>query len=53
MFYAENETTLNDKFLSLNNLYEIGCRDMNSNADEVNAIMQEYIDNFKKRTNLD
>ena len=49
MFYAENETTLNDKFLSLNNLYEIGCRDMNSNADEVNAIMQEYIDNFKNK----
>ena len=49
MFYAENETTLNDKFLSLNNLYEIGCRDMNSNANEVNAIMQEYIDNFKNK----
>ena len=49
MFYAENETTLNDKFLSLNNLYEIDCRDMNSNANEVNAIMQEYIDNFKNK----
>ena len=49
MFYAENETALNDKFLSVNNLYEIGCRDMNSNANEVNTIMQEYIDNFKSK----
>lgn len=49
VFYAENETALNDKFLSVNNLYEIGCRDMNSNADEVNLIMQEYIDNFKTK----
>ena len=49
MFYAENETALNGKFLSVNNLYEIGCRDMNSNAAEVNAIMQEYVDNFKNK----
>ena len=42
MFYAANETALNHHFLSANNLYEIGCRDMNANADEVNAIMEEY-----------
>lgn len=42
MFYAANETALNPKFLSVNNLFEIGCRDMNANADEVNAIMLEY-----------
>lgn len=47
MFYASNETALNDKFLSVNNLYEIGCRDMNANADEVNAIMKEYEEKYK------
>lgn len=42
MFYAANETALNQKFLSANNLYEISCRSMNANAAEVNAIMEEY-----------
>ena len=42
MFYAANETALNEKFLSVNNLFEIGCRDMNANAEEVKAIMAEY-----------
>ena len=36
MFYAANETALNQRFLSANNLYEIGCRSMNANAAEVN-----------------
>ena len=40
--YAANETQLNETFLSANNLFEIGCRDKNSNAEEVNAIMAEY-----------
>lgn len=47
MFYAANETALNQKFLSANNLFEIGCRDMNANADEVNAIMLEYETKYK------
>ena len=47
MFYAANETALNEKFLSVNNLFEIGCRDMNSNANEVNAIMAEYDKNYR------
>ena len=42
MVYAANETQLNERFLSANNLFEIGCRDKNANADEVNAIMSEY-----------
>ena len=50
MFYSSNETSLNEKFLSVNNLFEIGCRDMNSNASEVNAIMQEYNDNYKNKS---
>lgn len=40
--YAANETQLNESFLSVNNLFEIGCRDKNSNTAEVEAIMAEY-----------
>ena len=47
MFYAANETALNQKFLSVNNLFEIGCRDMNANAEEVKAIMLEYETKYK------
>lgn len=49
MFYASNETALNIDFLKVNNLFEIGCRDMNANADDVNGIMKEYQDNFKDK----
>ncbi len=42
MIYAANETALNEKFLSVNNLFEIGCREKNANADEVNEIMKAY-----------
>ena len=47
MFYSGNETALNTKFLSVNNLFEIGCRVLNANADEVNAIMAEYDKNYR------
>lgn len=43
MVYAANETQLNEKFLSVNNLYEVGCRDKNANAEEVNKIYEPYI----------
>ena len=52
MFYAANETALNQKFLSANNLYEIGCRDMNANADEVNAIMEEYDTKYRNKADI-
>lgn len=42
MIYAANETALNEDFLSVNNLYEIGCREKNANVDEVNEIMKAY-----------
>ena len=48
MIYAANETQLNERFLSVNNLFEIGERDRNANAAEVNAIMAEY-DPIKKQ----
>lgn len=41
--YAANETQLNESFLAINNLFEIGCREKNANAEEVNAIMAEYM----------
>ena len=52
MIYAANETQLNEKFLSVNNLFEIGERDRNANADEVNAIMKEYEPIKKKADDL-
>lgn len=42
MIYAANETALNERFLSVNNLFEISCREKNANANEVSAIMAEY-----------
>jgi hypothetical protein len=38
LFYASNECQLNEKFLSVNNLFEVGCYEKNSNADEVNKL---------------
>lgn len=49
MFYARNETELNSRFLSVNNLYEIGCRELNSNYPEVKSIMDEYDLNYKSK----
>lgn len=42
MIYAANETQLNEEFLSVNNLFEISCREKNANAAEVAQIMAEY-----------
>lgn len=42
MIYCANETQLNERFLSVNNLFEISCREKNANAAEVEAIMAEY-----------
>ena len=52
MFYAANETALNQRFLSANNLYEIGCRSMNANAAEVNAIMEEYDNKYRNKADI-
>jgi len=43
MIYASNETQINEKFLSVNNMFEVGCRDKNANAEEVNEIYKPYI----------
>lgn len=40
LFYASNECQLNEKFLSVNNLFEIGCYEKNSNCKEVNELLE-------------
>ena len=49
MFYAMNETELNERFLHDNNLYDISNRKLNANADDVNAIMENYELNYKSK----
>lgn len=41
MIYCKNETELNSQFLSVNNMYEIGERERNSNHEEVEKLMAE------------
>lgn len=41
LFYAANESELNETFLRRNNLYEIGERHLNANYDEVEKLMNE------------
>lgn len=40
-FYASNECQLNEKFLSVNNLFEIGSYELNSNAEEVKDLLSK------------
>lgn len=49
MIYCKNETELNSNFLSINNMYEIGERERNSNYAEVEKLMEEgNVDDAKK-----
>ena len=41
LFYAENETELNPGFLAANNLFDISCYEMNSNAEEWRENMEK------------
>jgi len=41
MVYCKNETQLNSSFLSVNNMYEIGERHLNANADVVEQLIAE------------
>lgn len=40
-FYASNECQLNEKFLSVNNLFEIGNYELNANFEEVDALLKK------------
>ena len=52
VFYASNETALNERFLSLNNLFEIGCREKNANYEEVKSIMDDYDKNYRNEADV-
>ena len=52
VFYSSNETALNERFLSINNLFEIGCREKNSNYPEVKAIMDDYDINYRNEADI-
>ena len=44
LFYTSNECQLNEKFLSVNNLFDVGCYEKNSNAKDV----KEFLDMVQK-----
>lgn len=52
VFYASNETALNERFLSVNNLFEIGCREKNANYEEVKSIMDDYDKNYRNEADV-
>ncbi len=41
MVYCKNETELNSRFLSVNNMYEMGSRELNSNYAEVQKLVDD------------
>ena len=50
MFYAMNETQLSEKFLSMNNLFDIECYNLNSNSSEVDELLtQDKRDEAKRK----
>lgn len=49
MIYCKNETELNKNFLSVNNMYEIGCRELNANASEVCNLIAEGKEDVAKK----
>lgn len=49
LFYAANESELNNDFLSANNLFEIGEYERNSNAAEVEKLLSDSNNNEAKR----
>ena len=50
MFYAMNETQLSEKFLSMNNLFDIDCYNLNSNSSEVDELLtQDKRDEAKRK----
>lgn len=50
LFYASNECELNGKFLSANNLYDVGNWEMNSNHEEV-ASLKEKLSKLNESVN--
>lgn len=49
VIYCMNETQINKDFLSANNQFEIGCRELNKNAKEVESLIENgKVDEAKK-----
>lgn len=48
MFYASNECQMSERFLSVNNLFDIGCCEKNSNFYE----MKRWVDRIEKNKEL-
>lgn len=48
MFYAMNQVQLNSIFLHKNNLYSLSERDLNSNAEELNTLVNEGKSDYAK-----
>ena len=49
LFYAANESELNNEFLAVNNLFEMGEYERNSNANEVAKLLSESRNDEAKR----
>ena len=48
LFYVSNECQISKKFLSVNNLFDIGCYELNSNANEVSELLVKANDAYEK-----
>lgn len=53
LFYVSNECQLNKEFLSVNNLFDIGCHELNSNAEEVSELLSKANDAHEKAKKTD
>lgn len=49
MIYASNETQLNPKFLSVNNLYDLSNREKNKNYKELEKILEPFTKEIKPK----
>ena len=49
MVYCKNETELNSQFLSVNNMYEISSRELNSNYADVQSLIDDGKEDEAKR----
>ena len=49
VIYCKNETELDKKFLSVNNMFEMGSRELNTNYEEVQKLLDEGKDDEAKK----
>lgn len=51
LFYVSNECQINKRFLSVNNLFEIGSRELNSNGGDVEELLAKAVISRKRANN--